>query len=88
MAIKAAKEKAISLAKELGQSIGEPHSIQENRTWWRSGYNRGWGSSWGSGMAQNIVQNVGGASNSESDTGIALGQIKVNATVSVSFELN
>ena len=36
-------------------------------------------------MAQNVIQNVGGPS--ETDGSIALGQIKVNAKVTVSFEL-
>jgi len=87
LAIKAAKEKATALAKELGQTIGEPYSIQENRTWWGSGYNRWWGGGWGRSMSQNVVQNTQGGPAGDSDTGVALGQIKVNATVSVSFEL-
>ena len=77
----------MALASELGQSIGEPHSIQENRTWWGSGYNSWWCGRWAGGMSQNVVQNSQGGNAGESDSGIALGQIKVNATVSVSFEL-
>jgi len=88
LAVQAAKEKATVLAKELGQSIGEPYNIQENPTWWGSGYNSGWGNRWGGAMTQNVVQNVGGGNNPGSDTAVALGQIKVKATVSVSFKLN
>jgi hypothetical protein len=36
-------------------------------------------------MAQNVIQNVGGQPSA--DSSIALGQINVNATVTVSFEL-
>ncbi|MFK7815755.1 MAG: SIMPL domain-containing protein [Gammaproteobacteria bacterium] len=87
LAIHAAQEKANALANELGQSIGKPNSIKENRTWWGSGYNSGWGGRWSRGMSQNVVQNAQSVNNTESDSGVALGQIKVNATVTVSFEL-
>ena len=85
LAIKAAQEKAKALAKELGQKVGDPYSIQENPSGWWSWYNNWWGSRWGGSMAQNVVQNV--QNSSESDSSIALGQIKVNAKVTVSFEL-
>ncbi len=87
LAIKAAQEKANALAKELDQKIGKPHSIQENRSGWWSGYNSWWGSRWSGGMAQNVIQNVDSPNSLETDNSIALGQIKVNATVTVSFEL-
>jgi hypothetical protein len=85
LAINAAREKALSLAKELGQKVGQPHMIREDQTWWWSGYNSWWGSRWGAGMAQNVVQNVGGRS--ELDGSMAPGQITVSARVTVSFEL-
>jgi uncharacterized protein YggE len=85
LAIKAAQEKAKALAKELGQKVGDPYSIQENPSGWWSWYNNWWGSRWRGGMAQNVIQNV--QSPSESDSSIALGQIKINAKVTVSFEL-
>lgn len=85
LAIKAAQEKAKALAKELGQKVGDPYSIQENPSGWWSWYNSWWGSRWRGGMAQNVIQNV--QSPSESDSTIALGQIKINAKVTVSFEL-
>jgi len=87
LAIKAAQEKANALAKELRQKVGDPYSIQENRSGWWSGYNSWWGSRWRGGMAQNVIQNVAGPGSSETDGAIALGQIKVNATVTVRFEL-
>jgi uncharacterized protein YggE len=87
LAIKAAQEKANDLAKELGQKVGDPYSIQEIQSGWWSGYNSWWGSRWSGGMAQNTIQNVASPSSSEGDGSIALGLIKVNATVSVSFEL-
>ena len=85
LAIKAAEEKADALARELGQKVGDPYKIQENPSGWRSWYNSCWGSRWSGGMAQNVIQNVD--SPSQADSGIALGQIKVNAKVTVSFEL-
>lgn len=87
LAIKAAREKAKDLAKELGQTVGDPHTIQENRSGWWSGYNSWWGSRWSGGMTQNVVQNVSGATAPGDDGSIALGQINVNATVTVGFEL-
>lgn len=85
LAIKAAQEKATALAKELGQKIGAPYTIQENPSGWWSWYNSGWRSGWRGGMAQNVVQDMGGESMPESS--IAVGQIEVNAKVTVSFEL-
>ncbi len=88
LAINAAREKANDLAKELGQEVGQPHSIQEGYSgWW---YYDGWGSGWGYGgrtrMTQNVIQQgAGGPSGTQS--GIAPGQISVNAKVMVSFEL-
>jgi uncharacterized protein YggE len=84
-AIKAAQEKANALAKELGQTVGEPHMIQEGHIGWWSGYNSGWGRGWGSSMSQNVIQNVSGEGSGGNT--IALGQIKITANVTVSFEL-
>lgn len=87
LAIKAAKEKANDLAKELGQNVGAPYRIQENQSGWWSGYNSWWGSRWSGGLSQNVIQNVAGSGVAETSDTIALGQIKVNARVTVSFEL-
>ncbi len=86
LAIKAAQEKAIALAGELGQEVGQPQVIREVQGGWWSGYNAWWGSRWGGGMAQNVVQEVGGGSMAAEDS-MAPGQITVNAKVTVSFEL-
>lgn len=87
LATKAAKEKAVALAEELGQKVGRPLNINESRSGWWSGYNSWWGQRWSGGMAQNVIQNVPASGGMESDSATALGQIKVNATVSVTFEL-
>ena len=84
LAIQAAKQKAVALAGELGQKVGAPRAIQEGGSGWYSGY--GWWGSHGSYMSQNVVQNAGGSSSS-GEGALALGQIAVHASVSVTFEL-
>lgn len=86
LAIKAAREKAIALANELGQDVGEPHRIYEERGTWWSSYGSWWRSRWGSAMAQNVIQEAGG-STVTAEGSMAPGQITVNAKVTVSFEL-
>jgi uncharacterized protein YggE len=86
LAVKAAREKAVALAGELDQQVGEPLTIQEEQSGWWSGYNAWWGSRWDGGMSQNVIQEVGGAS-FLADSSVAPGQIRVNARVSVTFEL-
>ncbi len=86
LAIRAAEEKATALAQELGQKIGEPYTIQENQSGWYTWYSSWWGARWGGGMAQNVVQELGNGGTT-SDDSIAVGQITVNAKVTVSFEL-
>ena len=86
LAIKAAYEKARSLAQELEQDVGEPHAIQELPSGWWSWYNHWWSDAGRHAMmSQNVVQNDGGPS--LTDGAIALGQISVRAKVSVSFHL-
>lgn len=85
LAINAAKEKADDIAAALGQTVGEPHTIQESRTGWQSGYS-GWaGSRWSPVRMQNVVHNIN--NQPETDGTIALGHIKVTASIFVSFEL-
>jgi uncharacterized protein YggE len=72
LALKAAKEKAKSMAKELGQKVGRPYTIVEEQ------YEKG--------MPPNVIQGAGDSSGG-ADKSIALGQISVNARVRVSFEL-
>jgi uncharacterized protein len=86
LAIKAAEEKAIALAGELGQDVGKPRAISENQTGWWSWYGSWWGSYWSGSMAQNVIQEVGSNYSLEEGT-IAPGQITVNAKISATFEL-
>ena len=84
MAIRAAREKADALAKEMGIKRGRVHNISANEfggSWsWSGG--SWWGSYRGSAM-QNVSQNAGGAETGEGT--VSLGQINVTATVNVSF---
>jgi len=87
LALEAAKEKALKMAKVLGKTIGEPLLINEQQQYSPWYYYGGW---WGYGRnqaaSQNVVQNAGGQSADISDT-IALGKISIKGSVSVSFEL-
>jgi uncharacterized protein len=87
LALQAAQEKALAMSKELNQEIGQPVNIREDYNRWSYPWNSWWGGSYGGQMAQNVVQNAGGANPLESDTGMALGQIAVDASVTVDFEL-
>ncbi len=78
LAIKAAQEKASTLAREIGQSIGKAYSITEEG---RIPYG-------GSANTTNFVGNFGGGSYSEDQSTIALGQIVISARVIVRFQLN
>lgn len=77
-AIKAAKEKAIALATELGSVVGKPYAITE------ASY-----SNWGYNPASNTLGQGGG--NSEPEDGAAStfapGTISIEATINVSFLL-
>jgi uncharacterized protein YggE len=86
LAIQAAREKAVALAGELGQEIGQPRTIHEDQASWWSWYNSWWGARWGGGMTQNVIQEAGGVAMGE-DGALAPGQITVNARVTASFEL-
>lgn len=87
LAVIAAREKAAALAQELGQKVGQPHTIQEEQSDWWSGYSAWWGSAWRGGMSQNVVQEMGGSAPSGAGS-LAPGQIGVRASVTVSFELD
>lgn len=86
LAIEASREKAVALAGELGQGVGDPLLIQEVQVSWWSGYNYWWGSRWSGGMSQNTIQEIGGVS-ALADSSVAPGQIGVSARVSVTFEI-
>jgi uncharacterized protein len=78
-AIRAAKEKAEALTREIGQAIGQAFTITEDNIS-LSPYRVG---------SQNVSQNVSSTSGIQggSDSTIAPGRISVTAQVTVSFEL-
>jgi uncharacterized protein len=83
MAIRAAREKAVMLARELDCTVGKPKTINESgANVYFGGYRWDRG---GSMTGQNAVQLIAGPP----DTGEALplGQIAVSASVSVTFEM-
>ena len=84
--IRAAQEKAVAMAGELGQKVGSPKTIYEQQSSWRSWYNAWWGSRYGGGTAQNVIQEIGGGAVS-AESSLAPGQITVNAKVTVTFDL-
>ncbi len=94
LAVKAAVEKAQSLASAAGAQTGCMLNISEN-TW--SYYNGWWGGGYGGGRTQNVwTQNVsqnavpaaGGDAGALSEAGLVnLGQIAVKAEVNASFSL-
>jgi uncharacterized protein YggE len=86
LAIQAAREKAVALAGELGQEVGEPLAIQEEQANWWSAYGSWWGSHWGGAMVQNVIQEAGAGTFLGEDS-LAPGQIAITARVAVSFEL-
>jgi uncharacterized protein YggE len=86
LAIKAAREKADALAGELGQKIGKAFRISEYGSGWSSPY--GWWGSMGGNASSNAIQNsVSSGSGGSSEGTLALGQITVTASISVSFLL-
>lgn len=86
LALQAAHEKAVAMAKELGQQVGQPTAIREEQNSWWSGYGAWWGGGYAGAMTQNVIQDVGNAPVFVDDA-LAPGQISVTARVTVSFEL-
>ncbi len=86
LAVQAAEEKAVAMAAELGQEVGRPVLVREERSDWNAWYSSWWGASWGGAMSQNVVQNAG-SGEPYTDGALAPGQIAINAQVSVTFEL-
>ncbi|HJR07366.1 MAG TPA: SIMPL domain-containing protein [Pyrinomonadaceae bacterium] len=78
LAIKAAQEKATALTAEIGQKIGKAYSIEEESP--SSNFRVGT-------LNQNNSLAVDGSDSSASEGTLALGQIKVNARVTVRFIL-
>jgi uncharacterized protein YggE len=82
LAIRAAREKANDLAKELEVKVGKVLSISEN-TW--GGY---WNPRGYNNMSQNVMQNAIAAEPAgDPESGLSVGQISITATVQVSFQL-
>lgn len=83
-AINAAKKKAVTLARELGQKVGKPITIHDNTSAFATNIIHG-----SRGSSNSIrFNNASGNSGSEENYGsIAPGQIKIEASVSVIFEL-
>jgi hypothetical protein len=88
MAVRAAKEKAALLAKELDTTIGKPRSIAETGfSYW--GYsNRGYNAYGNAQMQAQVSAPGGGDVAGEGGEAMPLGQVGVRATVSVTFDLN
>ena len=78
MAVEAAKEKATALADQLGQSLGEPAEIVENQV--SSG-------PWYGGTGLSNAQLMASDEALAKGATVAPGQITVNASVTVTFEL-
>lgn len=86
MAVKAAKEKAIDLARELDCGVGKPRTINEGYAGFYGGYSWRYNNSMQ--MAQNAVQEAPAAAGGvEQDETMPLGQIAIRAQVSVTFDL-
>jgi uncharacterized protein len=93
MAIRAAREKADLLARELECAIGKPRTIGEGYFGSVGTWGSRWG--WGGGMnsynvAQHVAQSGGGGGGGEGEGGEALplGQVGVRAQITVTFDLS
>lgn len=86
LAIRAAREKAVALASELGQKIGRAYRVMEYGGGWFSPYGAWWGGRYSGGLPQISVEGGGGGLGS-GEGAFALGQITVTAHVTVSFLL-
>jgi len=96
LAIKAAKEKAVALAKELGQTIGKANMIQEIQEdaysyyspFSSGGYSGANSVSNVNAFSNTIVNAPGASSQGTNSDDFSPGQIKVSARISVTFDLN
>lgn len=83
LAMRAAQEKAIALAKEQGMKPGKPRAINEGGGGFWGGYGY-WGGR-GGGFSQNVSQNMGGGGAVEGT--MAPGLVSVTASVTIVFDL-
>ena len=86
MAIKAAKEKADALCAELGVKRGKPLNINASESGGIWNYFGNQGNNSVANNVQTVAQDSGNAADSPAET-LALGQVSVSATVTVSFAL-
>jgi len=87
LAIKAAREKAVDMAAELGHSVGDPESIREGYSGWSSWGGQSW---WGPGGWRGGYSNsrsMEGTSSPSHEGSIAPGMISMKANVTVTFKL-
>ena len=85
MAMHAAKEKAVALAKDLGMTVGAARTINESGGGWSSNYGW-WGGGRYGGMSQNVMQAASGPA-AEAGNSTAPGTVQVDASVNVTFDL-
>lgn len=85
MAVKAAKEKAEAMAAALGSSLLRPSSVTEQSSEWDYYYGRRYYGN--ANFAQNAAYDGGTSTRADGDATTAPGQIKVHASITVSFEL-
>ncbi|MBI1754336.1 MAG: SIMPL domain-containing protein [Acidobacteria bacterium] len=85
LAMKAAKEKAIALASELGEKVGKPRLIQEGPGGYWSSYG-GWWNRGYQNMSQNVVQDAS-AMRASDDAPVAPGALSIRANVTITFAL-
>lgn len=76
----AAKEKAQAVAGTLDMTLGKPFNINLNNVGWSYSGRR-------LGMSQNTMRNEGGAGMDDDGSSLAVGQINVTASVTVSFDM-
>lgn len=81
-ALRAAREKAVAMAGELGQKITRPRTIQEGRGSWFGTYGSRFQSA-----TQNSYTLADEGSGAGEEGGLAPGMITIRATVSVTFDL-
>jgi uncharacterized protein YggE len=81
-AIRAAKEKAVALASELGAKVGKPQTISEYQNYY-------WGNQLaGSNSMQNVSTAAPGGGGEEALATFAPGMITVTANIQVTFQLD
>ncbi len=88
MAIKAAKEKAGDLARELDCKVARPRTITEGYAGGSYGGYWGWNRYAGGNSFNNAQQVASAPGGGDGDQTMMLGQIAVRATVSVTFDLD